>query len=127
MHPGVNILVVDDEEIMRNLFTDILHDEGHQVTTVCNGKEAQPKVQNSFFDIAFVDVNMPVMDGIKTLKMLREASPDTNIVMMDSLPQYALDEFIKEGAVSCIHKPFNITEVRAVVSKIIKKGKHDGQ
>ena len=119
MHPGVNILVVDDEEIMRNLFTDILHDEGHQVTTVCNGKEAQAKVQNSFFDIAFVDVHMPVMDGIKTLRYLREICPETKIVMMDSMPGYVLNEFKKEGAVTCIHKPFNIKEIRAVVGEII--------
>lgn len=126
MQSKVNILVVDDEEVMRTLFTDILHEEGHEVTTVCNGKEAQQEVQKASFDIAFVDVHMPVMDGIKTLKMLREISPGTNIVMMDSLPVHAFDEFIKEGAVSCIHKPFNITEVRSVVSGILKKGKTDG-
>jgi DNA-binding response OmpR family regulator len=43
--------------------------------------------------------------------------------MMDSMPGYALDAFRKEGAVTCIHKPFNIKEVRSVVDEIIKKEK----
>jgi CheY-like chemotaxis protein len=95
------------------------------VATVCNGREAQAKAKEAFFDIAFVDVHMPVMDGIKTLKMLRENSPQTTVVMMDSMPGYALDAFRKEGAVTCIHKPFNIKEVRSVVDEIIKKGRID--
>ena len=119
MPSDIHILVVDDEEIMRRLFTDILQDQGYTVTTVCHGKEAQEKVGETFFDIAFVDVHMPVMDGIKTLHMLRQISPKTAVVMMDSMPRALLEEF--EGAVSCIHKPFNIKEIKSVVDKIIKK------
>jgi len=119
MHADIHILVVDDEEVMRNLFTDILCEEGYAVTTVCHGKEAQEKVKEAFFDIAFVDVHMPVMDGIKTLNMLRQISPKTAVVMMDSMPSTLLEEF--EGAVTCIHKPFNIKEVRSAIGEIIKK------
>jgi CheY-like chemotaxis protein len=121
MQSNVNIIVVDDEEIMRNLFTDILREEGHKVLTVTNGKEAVDKVKTEFFDIAFVDVHMPIMDGIKTLHHLREISPKTAIVMMDSMPNYLLEEFRKEGAVTCIHKPFSIKEVKSVVGEIINK------
>ena len=121
MQANINILIVDDEEVMRNLFTDILQEEGHRVITVANGKEAVDKVKLESFDIAFVDVHMPVMDGIKTLRYLREITPKTTIVMMDSMPGYVLNEFKKEGAVTCIHKPFDIKEVRSVVDEIIKK------
>ena len=126
MERDIKILVVDDEEIMRNLFTDILQEEGYNVTTVHNGKEAQDKIKEESFDIAFVDVHMPVMDGLKTLYMLREATPKTAIIMMDSMPQYVLQEFRKEGAVTCIHKPFDIRGVRKVVQEILKKGGLDG-
>ena len=121
MQANINILVIDDEEVMRNLFTDILQEEGHRVITVANGKEALDKVKLESFDIAFVDVHMPVMDGIKTLRYLREICPKTKIVMMDSMPGYVLNEFKKEGAVTCIHKPFDIKEVKSVVDEIIKK------
>ena len=71
MKKDIKVLVVDDEEIMRSLFTDILQDEGYSVTTVANGMEAQERVKVEFFDIAFIDVHMPVMDGIKTLHVLK--------------------------------------------------------
>ena len=116
----INILVVDDEEVIRNLFTDILQDEGYRVTTVCDGKEAQDKVEKDYFAIAFLDVHMPIMDGVQTLRMIKQISPKTAIVMMDSFPDVLLDEAEREGAVTCIHKPFNIKEVREVVSKIAK-------
>ena len=122
----INILVVDDEEIMRQLFTDILQDEGYNVTTFQNGKETQDRIKDTFFDIAFVDVHMPIMDGIKTLYLLRDITPKTAVVMMDSMPDYVFEEFKKEGAVTCIRKPFNIREVRTVVGEIIKKGEANG-
>jgi len=123
---NINILIVDDEEIMRNLFTDILQDEGYKVTTVVNGKEAEDRVQGEFFDIAFIDVHMPVIDGIKTMYILKKITPKTAIVMMDSMPRDMLQEFKKEGAVTCIHKPFDIKEIRSVVCEIMKKGEPNG-
>jgi len=126
-NPHINILVVDDEEIMRTLFTDILQDEGYRVTTVSNGKEAQEIVKGEEFNIAFLDVHMPVMDGIKTMQILKEISPNTQIVMMDSMPTYMLEETKKIGAVTCIHKPFNIKEVKSVVSEIINKFLNKGE
>jgi len=120
MQKNIKILVVDDEEVMRSLFTDILQDEGYNVTTVHNGKEALDKVKTEFFDIAFIDVHMPVMDGIKTLQALKEITPKTASVMMDSMPSYVLDESKKQGAVACIGKPFDIREVRSIINGIIK-------
>ena len=126
MKTDIKILVVDDEEIMRNLFTDILRDEGYNVITVNNGKEAEDIVKGEFFDIAFVDVHMPVMDGLKTLHALRGLTPKTAIVMMDSMPGYLLEEAVRAGAITCIHKPFNIREVRTIVKDIINQGEGNG-
>jgi CheY-like chemotaxis protein len=126
MKADMNILVVDDEPIMRNLFVDILQDEGYKVTTVCDGKEAQDKIKEEFFDIAFVDVHMPVMNGVKTLYAIREISPKTAIVMTDSMPGYILEEIKEQGAVTCIHKPFDIKEIRSIIIKIRERGKENG-
>jgi len=124
MHADIHILVVDDEEVMRRLFTDILQDQGYNVTVVCNGEEAQGKIKDKFFDVAFIDVHMPVMNGIQTLHVIRKISPDTAIVMMDSFPDFLSEEAEKEGAVTCIHKPFNIKEVTEVIEKTIAGKKH---
>lgn len=126
MNENIHILIVDDEPIMRSLFTDILKDQGFSVTTVCNGKEAEKIIEGAFFDIAFVDVHMPVMDGLATLRMLMQRTPKTYIVMTDSMPAYLVEELQKEGAITCIHKPFHIKEVKAIVSQILEqKRKND--
>jgi CheY-like chemotaxis protein len=125
MNEDIKILIVDDEEIMRNLFTDILTDQGYNVTVVCNGKEAEEKVKDVFFDIAFVDVHMPVMDGLSTLRMLMKNCPQTFIVMTDSMPTYLVEKLQQEGAVTCIHKPFHIEEVKSIVNQILEKKKKD--
>ena len=127
MQNNINILVVDDEDVMRSLFTDILQERGFKVETVANGKEAQEKVRDTFFHIVFIDVHMPVMNGIQTLYAIREISPKTAIVMMDSFPDILLEKAKKEGAVvTCIHKPFDIREVRSIIIKIMERGKENG-
>ena len=123
MKKDIKVLVVDDEEIMRSLFTDILQDEGYSVTTLTNGMEAQERVKVEFFDIAFIDVHMPVMDGIKTLHVLKELSPKTAIAMTDSMPGDIIEESQKKGALTCIRKPFDIKEVRSVISDITQRSK----
>ncbi len=121
IYNGVNILVVDDEEIMRSLFTDILGDCGFKVSAVADGKEAQGKVRDQFFHVAFIDVHMPIMNGVQTLRAIREISPKTAVVMMDSFPDVLLEEAEREGAITCIHKPFDIREVIEVVKEVIEQ------
>ncbi len=114
-----NILIVDDEEIIRSLFTDLLSEEGCEVTCAANGKESIERVKEKSFQIAFIDVHMPIMNGVETVRAIRELSPSTEIVMMDSFPDIFLEQDLKEGAIACIHKPFNIHEVIDIVKEIL--------
>ena len=122
MDGKINILVVDDEEIMRNLFTDILRERGYEVMAVPNGKDAQEKARQGLFHMAFVDVHMPIMNGIQTLRALKEISPDINIVMMDSFPDILAGEARKEDVFKCLHKPFSIEEVLEIVEGTVGCG-----
>ncbi|MDD5044450.1 MAG: response regulator [Candidatus Omnitrophica bacterium] len=117
----INILVVDDEQVMRSLFTDLLGENGFNVTVVKNGKEAVDLIKEKFFDIAILDMHMPVMNGIETLRHVRKISPKTSIVMTDSFPDAFAEDALKEGAISCIHKPFDIRDVIQVVNEAVKK------
>lgn len=121
MNENIKILVADDEIIIRNLFKDILEEEGYEVVTVINGKEAEEKVKETFFNIAFIDVHMPVMNGLETVRMLKKLSPKTIIVMTDSFPDQLYEEIKKEGNINCIQKPFNIAEVKIIIRKITKE------
>lgn len=118
MEGQINILVVDDEEVIRRLFTDLFREEGAKISVARNGKEAIELIRENFFHIAFIDVHMPVMNGIQVVRSIREISPKTSIVMMDSFPDIFVEEVLKEGALTCIHKPFNIQEVINIVKEI---------
>ena len=115
----IRVLVVDDEEVMRSLFTDLLSERGLVVSVANNGKEAIELLKKNFFDIAILDMHMPVMNGIETLRSIRRISPKTSIVMTDSFPDAFAEEALKEGAITCIHKPFDIQEVIEIVNKAI--------
>lgn len=116
-----NILIVDDDEIIRSLFTDLLSEEGYEVTCSSNGKEAIERVKEKSFQIAFIDVHMPIMNGAETGKAIRELSPSTEIVMMDSFPDIFLEQALKEEAITRVHKPFNIQEIIGIAKETLEK------
>lgn len=115
------VLVVDDEEVMRNLFTDLLTEQGYEVIAVKNGCEAVEKVKEINFAIAFIDVHMPLMNGVETLRTIKKIKPQTRIVMMDSFPDALIEQARREGAVTCIHKPFEINEVTNIMEEIVEQ------
>ena len=123
----MRILVVDDEAIIRHLLTDVLKNDQHQVVAVENGKEAVEEVKCSNFDLIFSDVNMPVLNGLETIKRIRNIDKNITIVMMDSFPDLLSELAQEEGAITCIHKPFELKDIREILNKIqdLKKNKEE--
>jgi two-component system response regulator (stage 0 sporulation protein F) len=123
----MRILVVDDEAIIRHLLTDVLKDDQHQVVAVENGKEAVDKVKDSPFDLIFSDVHMPVLNGLEMVKKIRTIDKNITIVMMDSFPDLLSELAQEEGAIACIHKPFELKEIREVLKNFpdSKKSKEE--
>lgn len=113
------VLVVDDEEVMRSLFIDLLTERGYQVIAVKDGYQAIEKAKETSFDIAFIDIHMPTMNGVEVLRAIKKIQPQITITMMDSLPDALLEQSIKEGARTCIHKPFEIKEVIEIVEEAV--------
>lgn len=115
------VLVADDENVMRSLFRDLLTERGYEVIAVKNGREALEKAKKIDFTIAFVDVHMPVMNGVEALKAIKKIKPQMVIVMMDSFPDALIEQAKKEGAITCIHKPFEIKEVIKVIEEVVEQ------
>jgi len=119
----MKILVVDDENIIRKLLTDVLLEDGHQVMLANNGKEAVNKVRQESFDLIFSDVHMPEMNGLDAVKIIKKLDKKIVIVMMDSFPDVMAELAQKEGAVTCIHKPFELQEIRNIIKEVEAKDK----
>jgi len=118
----VRLLVVDDEEAVRNLLQRILEGAGYQVTTAANGKEALYQVSVGEANVVLLDIKMPKMSGIEVLNKLTADSPDTCVVMVTSVVDMnTAVEALKMGAYDYITKPFDQDEVKQKLQQAIEK------
>jgi DNA-binding NtrC family response regulator len=122
MNPRWEIMVVDDEEVMRESLAAWLKEDGYATETAASGREALEKARGRDFAIYFIDLKMPGgMDGIETMMEIRRIQPEASIIIITA---YAtVDTAItamKEGAQEYIVKPCNPAEISLLVGRIIK-------
>ena len=111
-----SVLVVDDEEIMREVLESLLKQEGYTVHLAASGEEAVELVKSESFDVAVVDVMMPGMSGLTTLGKLKESDEDLPVVVITAFGTPAnTREAFKRGAFDFIEKPFKNDDVLTVV------------
>ena len=124
MNDKASILIVDDEMGMRETLSDILEDMGYHTVIAVDGYEAIQKVKENAFDVIFMDVKMPGMDGVDTFKAIKKIHPEAAVVMMTA---YAVDDRIKEaqreGAYGVLYKPFDMERMIGLVEDL-KEGGH---
>ena len=112
------ILVVDDEAVVRNAVSRALHDRGIQCTASATGQKALDLLDQHAFDLVLLDIRMPDMDGITVLKHIRHKHPQTGVIMITGYP--AIDSAvhcIKLGALDYLVKPFRLAELDAAMKK----------
>ncbi|MGB2590592.1 MAG: HD domain-containing phosphohydrolase [Candidatus Acidiferrum sp.] len=101
------ILVVDDEEAIREVVSTMLESKGYRCTAVSNGRAAQEQVKRTTPDLVLSDMIMPEMDGIKLLDWLREYDPEVPVIMVTAIHDISTAlEAIRRGAYDYILKPF---------------------
>ncbi len=126
MEEKANIMVVDDNINLCKTMTLIFGHKGYDVTIANNGSEAIERVKEKSFNIIFMDIKMPLMDGVETYKKIKKIRDDVVVVMMtaysvEDLVQEALDE----GAYDVLYKPLNFDNVLGIVEKL-KEAKQGG-
>jgi DNA-binding NtrC family response regulator len=119
---SANILIVDDELIMRESLSGWLKRDGHNVQTAASGEEALAMTEKTHFDIMLVDIKMEGISGLDVLKQVRETDADTAVVMITAYGSIktAIDA-MKNGATDYLLKPFDPNELGVIVEKTIAR------
>lgn len=114
------ILLVDDAAFMRMRCAKLLTAEGHEIVEAGNGQEAVEKYLLHKPDLVFMDITMPIMDGIEATREIKKLDPHAIVVMLTALGQHQMVvESIKAGAKDFVVKPFQPEKIIATVKKFL--------
>jgi DNA-binding response OmpR family regulator len=118
---GLKILVVDDEDEIREFLTDYFEQKGFTVLQAVNGEEALRLVAKEKPSAVLLDITMPGMDGILALKKIRELDPNVGVLMVTSHHSESLmQQALGLGAYAYVLKPFDLQYLELVVVSRIK-------
>lgn len=119
--PMHKILVVDDEFSIRESFTLILEGK-YKVVTAASGEGALKTITDQKIDLAFLDIRMPGMDGLETLKRMKEIDPELEVVMVTAVNDVQkASAAIKLGAREYLIKPFDVDAVLKIADSILRR------
>jgi two-component system chemotaxis response regulator CheY len=114
------ILVVDDAAFMRMMIRDILSREGYRIEEAVNGRDAVEKYATFAPDLVTLDITMPEMNGIDTLKVIRSKDPEARVLMVSAMgQQHMIVEALESGAMDFLVKPFQPAKVLETVKKCL--------
>ena len=116
------ILVIDDERAVRDLISDALLIEGHDVHTAENGKEGLDLIGQYRFDLVFCDLRMPEMDGQVFYEEVQRDHPQVlkRIVFVTAQANSSdYGAFLRETGIPVIEKPFTLSQLRQAVAKMV--------
>jgi two-component system response regulator HydG len=122
MKKKLSIMVVDDESIVRESLYHWFIKSGHTVDTAASGFEALEKLEQIPFDILFVDIKMPGMDGLELLKKVKSAYPDTIVIIITAYGSIeSAIKAMKTGASDYLLKPFKPDYLSLVLEKVTRQ------
>jgi len=119
----VRILVIDDDEIIGTLFEAALEDTGHLVKAVQNPDEGLELFKSGDYDMVFLDLIMPGMDGAAVFKQIRAINPDMPVTIVTGFPDSDLMmSALDSGPFSVMKKPFTSSEIKTAINNYLRFG-----
>jgi CheY-like chemotaxis protein len=118
------ILVIDDQELVRNTLAALLSDQGHEVTEASCAEEAILLAERQAFDLVFTDLAMPGTDGVAAAGHLKSRHPSMKIVLMSGYgSERAFEQAGGNSAIidAVISKPFRLAEIAEVVKEMLSR------
>jgi DNA-binding NtrC family response regulator len=112
------VLIVDDEEIIRDFLSEVLED--YSVTLACDGDEAIEQLKVRPFDLVITDLRMPHVPGEEVVRFARQTYPDAKVVVISGYSSLAtVSQSVHNGACAFLSKPFSIKELLQTVENAI--------
>jgi len=127
---GGFVLVVDDDPNTCTTFKYVLEAKGYQVGTALSGEEAIEMARESDYDMIFIDMKLPTMNGLQTYLAIREVNPQVVAVMMTAYRREMgdlVEEALKKDAYTCLYKPFDVDQMIKLVSEICRRKRERGE
>lgn len=116
------ILVVDDEQSLRDVLSIMLKRAGYTVISAMDGEEAVELLNKEIFDLVITDLRMPKIDGMEVLKAVKSASPETVVLIITAFASAdSAVEAMKQGAYDYLTKPFQVDEVQLIIRNALEK------
>ena len=113
------VLVVDDDQTLRDSLADALREDGYEVSVADGGTQALATLDRVGPEVIVSDVRMDDLDGLALLRMLRERAPDVDVVMMTAFDDMStVVSAMRDGAVEFLSKPLDLHEVRVVLARV---------
>jgi DNA-binding NtrC family response regulator len=118
----LHVLVVEDDDTLRELLAEVLCGWGYQAVTVATGSRAVELLETQLFEVAVVDIHLPEMDGVELLRHLKRHDPSIEVLMMTGDPTVATAvETLKLGAYDYLTKPLVLEELRHLLDHILER------
>lgn len=116
------ILIVDDEPELRILLSQVLENVGYEMKEAADGEEAIELLKKEKYDLTLLDIQMPILDGIKVLKYIKDHSLPTKAIMLTGYADLKHAMEAKEyGAKDFIGKPYKIEDIVATVERVLQE------
>jgi DNA-binding NtrC family response regulator len=115
------ILIVDDDEVMRETLSDVFAKMDYEVVATGTGMETIQSIHRQLIDLVLLDIRLPDMDGITVLKKIKEIDTDLMVVMMTAYSDVQTAVMaMKAGAYDYINKPFELDELKMLIQKAVE-------
>ena len=114
------ILVVDDEENIRLLYQEELEEDGYTVDVAAHGQEALEKLNTFQPDLITLDIRMPGMDGVETLRKIREVQRDLPVILCSAYGEYKQD-LTTWASDAYVIKTSDLTELKGTIKTLLSK------
>ena len=116
---SLTVLVVDDEEIVRHTLKALLNHQGYQVDCAEDGNSGLRALEDGRYDVVFVDLRMPGLDGMGFLSQSKEIQPHIPVIIVTGHgSDKTREEALAAGAFGFLHKPFRFSDIRELVDRI---------